>query len=239
MSAHRIVDPSRPPRTIRRCTVWRRGGQDLVPGNPWPDGHRVEKFAWTGRLDDLGQLWFDVTLRTADYDEAGVIADDEDEQSDDLPDWEAPIVWNNYHRCTISSTFWDNATGLLAATSERRFRLVDSEPQQLTADPLPIEDLDADPAFHVYLLGHDSIADHTITFTADGTGRHRVDWRGRIALTYAGNETFEHEFRAELRGAYLAHVAPAAGMTDDEARRRVADLLCVPEGLAASLLADA
>ena len=212
-------------------------GRIWFPGNPWPDGHRVEKFEWTGRLDGLGQLWFDVTLRTASYDEAGAI--DDDEESDDLPEWEAPIVWNNYHRCTISSTLWEDATGLLAATPERRFGLVGSEPQRLTADPLPVEDLDADPAFHVYLLGHDSVADHAITFTADGTGGHRVDWRGRIALTYAGNEEFEHEFRAEIRGAHLAHMTPADGMTGDEARRRVADLLRVPEGLAASLLATA
>jgi hypothetical protein len=209
-------------------TIW-------FPGNPWPDGHRVEQFDWTGRLDDLGRLWFDLTLRTADYDEAGAA---DDEEPEDLPDWEAPIVWNNYHRCTMSSAFWEDATGLLAATPERPFRLADPEPQRLTADPLPIEDLDAEPAFHVYLLGHDSVADHTITFTADGDGAHRVDWTGRIALTYAGDDTFRHAFRAEIRGVRLTHVDPADGIPADEARRRVAHLLGIPEDAASSMLAN-
>ncbi|MET8152842.1 hypothetical protein ACIBSW_21935 [Actinoplanes sp. NPDC049668] len=210
-------------------------GRIWFPGNPWPDGHRIETFDWTGRLDDLGRLFFDLTLHSAAYDEAG----DEDEGRDDQPDWEAPIVWNNYPRCTISSAFWDDATGLLAATPTRPFRLAGPEPQRLTADPLPVEDLDADPAFRVYLLGHDSVADHTLTFTADGTGGHHIDWIGRIALTYAGDETFRHEFRAEIRGARLARVAPAEGMTDDEATLRVSHLLGLPEQLAARLLTNA
>ncbi|HWS34937.1 MAG TPA: hypothetical protein VN408_19635 [Actinoplanes sp.] len=44
-------------------------GRIWFPGNPWADGHRVEDFTWTGRLDDAGRLWFDITLQTAFYDE--------------------------------------------------------------------------------------------------------------------------------------------------------------------------
>lgn len=211
-------------------------GRIWFPGNPWPDGHRVEEFAWTGRLDEAGRLWFDMTLRTAFYDEAGVT--DDEEEPDDRSDWEAPIVWNNYHRCTMSSTFWEDATGLLAATPEHLFPLVGPEPRQLTADPLPFEDVDADPAFHVYLLGHDSVADHAITFTGDSAGGNHVDWRGRIALTYAGDETFRYEFRAEIRGAHLRHVTSPDGMAADVARRQVAHLLAVPEVFAESLLTE-
>ncbi len=211
-------------------------GRIWFPGNPWPDGHRVEEFDWTGRLDGAGRLWFDLTLRSAFYYEGDPEDDDDDdEDEDDLPAWEARIVWGNYHQCTMSSTFWDDATGLLAATPERPFALAGPEPRRLTADPLPIEDLDVDPAFHVYLLGHDSVAGHTVTFTADGTGGHRVDWTGKIALTYVGDERFHHDFRAEIHGARLAHVAPADGMPADEARRQVARLLGVPETLAAAL----
>lgn len=210
-------------------------GRIWFPGNPWPDGHRVDEFAWAGRLDEAGRLWFDMTLRTGPYDES-IVA--EGEERDDRSGWESPIVWTNYHRCTMSSTFWEDATGLLAATPERLFRLVDQEPQQLTADPLPIDDVDADPAFHVYLLGHDSVADHTITFTADGAGGHHVDWRGRVALTYAGDEAFRHEFRAEIHGARLTHVTSPDGMAAGDARRQVAHLLAVPEVFAESLLAE-
>lgn len=211
-------------------------GRIWFPGNPWPDGHRVEEFAWTGRLDEVGRLWFDMTLRTASYDEAGLTDDDDDGESSDRSDWESPIVWNNYHRCTMSSTFWEDATGLLAATPDRPFRLTGPEPRHLTADPLPVGDVDAEPAFHVYLLGHDSVAGHTVTFTADGAGGHHIQWGGRIALTYAGDEVFRYEFRAEIRGARLAGVTTPDGTTADGVRRQVAHLLAVPEPVAESLL---
>ncbi|MFC4063413.1 hypothetical protein [Actinoplanes subglobosus] len=211
-------------------------GRIWFPGNPWPDGHRVEDFAWTGRLDEAGRLWFDLTLRSAFYDETGGSDEDEGAEPDDQSDWESPIGWNNYHRCTLSSSYWEDATGLLAATPDRSFPLLSPEPRSLTADPLPIEDLDAEPAFHIYLLGHDSVADHTVTFTADGDGGHRIDWQGAIALTYGGDETFRYGFRAEIRGARLTHIASPDATAAPEARRQVAHLLAVPEKVAESLL---
>lgn len=95
-----------------------------------------------------------------------------------------------------------------AATPGDPFRLADARPQRLTADPLPILDLDAPPAFHVYLLGHDSVADHDIVFTRQQTGGHTIDWNGRIALTYAGEEEFSHRFRAPVVSAcrYLSRL---------------------------------
>jgi hypothetical protein len=238
MSVHLIMNVSGLVKgRLRPCTVPGHEGQDLVSGQPVADGHRIEELDWTGRLDDLGRLWFDLTLRTAAYDEAGSTA--QADEPDDQPDWEAPIVWNNYHRCTISSTLWEDATGLLAATPGRPFLLADAKPTRLTADPLPMDDLDAEPAFHVYLLGHDSVADHTIIFTGDGTGGHSIDWSGRIALTYAGDETFSYEFRAEIEGARLEHVTRLVGTPDHEATRRVSHLLGLPERLAAPLLTNA
>lgn len=46
-------------------------GRIWFPGNPWPGGHRVTEFAWTGRLDDAGRLWFDLSLQTEPYDDSG------------------------------------------------------------------------------------------------------------------------------------------------------------------------
>ncbi|MER7280154.1 hypothetical protein ABT369_37525 [Dactylosporangium sp. NPDC000244] len=99
---------------------------------------------------------------------------------------------------------------------------------------MPIEDLDAPPAFHVYLLGHDSVADHAVTFTGDGSGRHRIDWTGRVALTYSGDEEFRYEFRAEIHEAALAHIALPDGMSGEEGRRHLAHLLDVSERLTES-----
>ena len=33
-------------------------GRILFPGNPWPEGHALQEFAWTVRLVD-GKVWFD------------------------------------------------------------------------------------------------------------------------------------------------------------------------------------
>src|SRR5688572_13494611 len=131
-------------------------GRIWFPGNPWPGGHRIVEASWTGRLDGTGQLWFDLSLKTADYNDEYDPPDNVDDESS----WNAPIVWNNYHACTLSSTKWEDATGVLAAEPDRPFRLTDPRPQRLTADPLPLADPDAPLAFHVYLLGHDSVAGH-------------------------------------------------------------------------------
>jgi hypothetical protein len=116
-----------------------------------------------------------------------------------------------------------------AATPGSPFRLYDARPQRLTADPLPIEDLDAPPAFHVYLLGHDSVADHDIVFTKQETGGHTIDWTGRIALTYAGQEEFAYRFRAHIEDVVLSHVAAPEAMPDAEAHARLARVTDVPQ----------
>jgi hypothetical protein len=201
-------------------------GRIWFPGNPWPDGHRVTDFEWTGRLDAQGRLWFDLTLATADYDEEGSPPDDD---GDD--DWSAPIAWNNYHACKLSSTRWEDATGLLAATPGQAFRLADPGPHRLTADPLPIEDVDDDPAFHIYLLGHDSVAAHEVFFTRQATGRYRIEWTGRIALTYTGDDEFRYRFRAVLDDVTLTGVTFPGTMPVDEARRLLTRLTDIPAGL--------
>jgi hypothetical protein len=207
-------------------------GRIWFPGNPWPDGHRLLECAWTGRLDDAGRLWFDLSLATSDYDENGAPPEDPGKDGD----WVSPSVWSNYHSCSLSSTRWEGATGLLAATPQRRFGFTDPRPQRLTADPLPIEDPDAPPAFHVYLLGHDSVAGHEVEFTREDTGRHRIEWTGRIALTYAGDEEFRYEFRAEIRDIAVEYIGLPDAMPIDEARRHLARLVDVPERFVASVV---
>jgi hypothetical protein len=206
-------------------------GRIWFHGNPWPDGHRIVEASWTGRLDGTGQLWFDLSLKTAHYDDEYEPAD----STDDEDAWGSPIVWNNYHACRLSSTS-DDATGLLAAAPGRPFSLTEPRPQRLTADPLPLADPDAPPAFHVYLLGHDSVADHDITFTRQDGGGYHIEWTGRVALTYAGDEEFRYAFRAEIHNLTLEYVDAPATMPVDEARRELALLTAVPDGLTATIV---
>ena len=68
-----------------------------------------------------------------------------------------------------------------------------------------------DRAFHIYLLGHDAVADHRIAFTrVPGTQLFDLDWRGKIALAYVGDYEPEHCFRAEIRGVQLPNIGAGA-----------------------------
>ncbi|GLZ38285.1 hypothetical protein [Actinokineospora sp. NBRC 105648] len=159
-------------------------GHIWFPGNPWPEGHRVDDFSWSGRQGADGGLWFDLELATADYDETRNPPDTED-----TGDWASPIVWTNYHSCMISSTNWGNAIGFPAGDFQF------DRPQRLTADTVPNRE---DPAFHTYLLGHDAVAHHEFEFQPTAAGRWDIVWTGKIALAYIGDEEFKYSFRAEL-----------------------------------------
>ena len=70
-------------------------------GIPWPEGHLIKEFEWTVETRGERVRCF-LHLRSADY-----YSEHEIEQVDlDLPDWQAPIVWGNYHSCILSSTYW-------------------------------------------------------------------------------------------------------------------------------------
>jgi hypothetical protein len=180
--------------------------QDRIhfPGNPWPEGHALTEFAWTVRVVD-GVVWCDLHLRSADYyaERDIELDEDEDEDEDDHDSsWEAPGVWGNYHRCTLSSTFWDNDRGFpLCAIEDFTPAWLDGrtfEVDTITNGTLEGVELD-DLAFHVYLLGHDSVANHRITFHRIGdSDRFDIAWTGDIALTYAGDDDLAHRFEARI-----------------------------------------
>lgn len=190
------------------------------PGNPWPDGHRIRGFDWDGRLDHAGNLWFNLEFSTAPYAETP--------PSDAVVepgDWTSPDVWRNYHGCSLTTYDWAN---LRAGTPETPFRF--TRPHRLTADPLPPPTPECDPVFALYLLGHDSCADHEITFTPETTGPgHRIDWTARIALTYAGEEEFRYGFRAVLRNCAPGRIAFPENLPVERARELLARVVDVPD----------
>ncbi|MEU2034434.1 hypothetical protein [Nocardia amamiensis] len=207
-------------------------GRIVFPGNPWPEGHAIEEFAWTGRMDQAGGLWFDLHLRSAEYDAEHRPDDDRDDDSD-IEDWLSPIVWQNYHRCTLSSTYWgeDEGTGLRAATPGRPFLLKSEQPQCLTVDPLPLADADDVEclAFNIYLLGHDSVAGQEVSFTRRADGKHDIDWQGRIALTYADQVEFRYRFQARIPNATLEYIRFPGEISAEQAYRQLSEVLDAPE----------
>lgn len=74
---------------------------------------------------------------------------------------------------------------------------------RIKGDTLP-DDVEEDLAFGIYLLGHDSVCDHKITFVKR-RGRRTYDlrWRARVALTYVGNYNLKHSLEATLPGMRL------------------------------------
>ncbi len=166
--------------------------------NPWPEGHPIKEFLWSAK-EVKGEVWFDIHLKSADYYAEREIEDDED--IDYPSDWAAPIVWDNYHACTLSSNFWHDGGFRVCTVEEYSPEFLDGF--ELLVDPTPetIEDWD-DLAFHIYLLGHDAVAKHRIKFERIGDSRRfKITWQGAIAHTYVGDYDFKYEFKAMLAAA--------------------------------------
>jgi hypothetical protein len=176
----------------------------FFPGNPWPEGHAIEAFQWTASVRDA-QVWFDLHLQSAAYDaereieETGDHEDENDGEEDFSSDWEAPGVWTNYHRCTLSSTRWPGYAGFkVGPVSGYGFRSLDCF--EATVDDPPPEDQAAN-AFHIYLFSHGAVARHRIRFErVAGTDRFDITWRGHIALSFGGDPDYDRAFTATLFG---------------------------------------
>ena len=171
-------------------------GRIVFAGSPWPEGHAIEEFEWTARA--VGDaLWFDLHLRSAGYDAEREIEDNED--GNESSDWQCPGVWGNYHACILSSTYWGGEGGFrVCALGECSADWLDG--RRFEVDPVEgvIEDPD-ERAFHIYLLGHDSVANHRIEFRRIGDSeRFDILWTGEIALTYAGEDELAHRFEARV-----------------------------------------
>ncbi|MFC5743760.1 hypothetical protein [Dyella tabacisoli] len=162
---------------------------------------------WTTEIkgDDL---WFHFHLETDKYNAERHIEDDE---SVEYPsDWEAPIVWGNYHSCIISSNSWHFCGFKVCALKEYSLGMLDG--LLLHLDPLPCDMEDPDRrVFRAYLLGHDTVVDHHIEFSRiKDTNSFAITWRGKIALTYAGYYEPAYEFAAKIHSLEAPEIGPAS-----------------------------
>jgi hypothetical protein len=60
------------------------------------------------------------------------------------------------------------------------------------------------------LLGHDRCADHIISFTKNSDESFEIDWKGRIALAYAGEEDYAYSFEAHISNVKFEGLVPRA-----------------------------
>lgn len=79
--------------------------------------------------------------------------------------------------------------------------------------------------FNIYLLGHDSCANHTISFERTSTPNFSMDWNGLIALTYGEFETFDHQFNATITDATFEGFHYPQSWTLEEATLRFKKVL--------------
>lgn len=183
----------------------------FFPGSPWREGHAIERLRWTGRIEEDG-LYFDLDLESArycaecDFDED----DDEDEDEDAEDAWKSPNVWTNYDHCSLSSTQWGN-TGILVANEEDPLDWATLADWVFEADMQTAVEGDEPHAFHIYLLGHDTVLRHRIHFSEPHGGKHRLRWKARIALTYAGQQDLKHRLEVDAEVAFEGF-RPAKGI---------------------------
>lgn len=195
-------------------------GRITFDGNPWPNGHRVVGFAWTGCLVPRRGVTFELDLRSADYyeDDADYWTEDDGEY---LGDWKSKSVWGNYHSCIISSCEWGTSDGFLVGTSKKPIDLDALDGVDFAVDGLP---LSGEPTFATYLLGHDSVADHRIAFKCsveDDAETYDVAWRGKIALTYSGDTEYRHGFAANVSRVTFDGFRIPAGLDGTTAAREL------------------
>ncbi|MGI5224414.1 hypothetical protein [Actinoallomurus sp. CA-142502] len=193
-------------------------GRIWFPGNPWPDGHRIAEFRWTGWLSPEDGAGFGFSLKSAPYDEDDRAELDGEE---DHPFGGGRATWRNYGWTTI-----DAMQGFVAGTPDEPLDFGRLSEREFHVDPLDqvaeYEDHD-DYAFHVYLLGHDSVADHRIRFPVrQAPFRFDIAWNGRVALTYIGETEFEYEFRARVSAADFTGFELPRDLNDDDAQALLA-----------------
>lgn len=199
--------------------------------NPWPKGHAIKAATWSGRLDPERGLVFDLHLESADY------YAEVDVESDDLdaPSWDAPAVWGNYHSCSLSSTMWQHR-GFVVGTSKKPLAWSALSDHTFRVDPAKSELPEGmrlvherlAQAFGIYLLGHDAVADHRITFTR-AKAAWSLDWTAKIALAYVGHTALRHRMRAEIRGLAFRGFDIPKGMTAKDAEALFATLVTDPK----------
>lgn len=181
------------------------------PGNPWPEGHAIEHLSWTGRIEADG-LYFDLDLRSADYHAERRLEDDESE-----PDsWKSPLVWGNYHRCSLSSTKWGSDRGVFVANAKKPLDWSTLSEHAFEVDKRTAVDDDERHAFHIYLLGHDTVLRHRIHFSEPHDGKHRLRWKARVALTYAGYYDLKHRLEVDAEVSFEGF-RPAKGLENPHA----------------------
>lgn len=196
-------------------------GRIYFPGNPWPKGHAIKRFEWTGRVERSTGIWFDLHLETESYyanDKKGSNEDDDEEESSD--EWRSKTLWYNFHSCTLSSTNWGGQTyGFLAGSATEPLDWKSMKRRTFAFDQKPANRLQLSRPFHIYLLGHDGVGGHKIEIKREAKKKtYTMGWCGRIALFYSGYDKFLYQFNAQVAGIPFDGILFPGSMSQQDVR---------------------
>ena len=203
-------------------------------GSPWPKGHAVRKFVWSGRLDPKTGVWFDLHLETADFD-ANDKSRDGDEDGDEDDDWKSKMVWENYGSAALSSTKWENEhTGFLVGTKKAPldFSARGLAKKAFVVDPAP---LPKKRAFGLYAIGHNTPGKHEIHFKPAGRGPSfesaAIEWSGKLSLgfdVHGKGARLDHAFAVTIPKATFEGFRVRDGVSVADARTAMASFVRSP-----------
>ncbi len=209
-------------------------GRITFPGNPWPKGHAIRQFSWTGRFEPESGIWFDFDLESAEYYASDSKQESEADEPDDIDGWRSRVLWYNFGTCHLSSTKWaeDNPEaerGVLVGTKRRKLDLGESRRIKCDADLSDPEDYPR--PFAIYLLGHDAVAGHVITIEPGlEHGQCSIRWTAKIALIYGElHAEFDRPMKAVIPSARFEGVRCPDGMSAAEAIPAAAPFLRSPD----------
>ena len=189
-------------------------GRIWFESNPWKNGHSIKSAELFIELSEGGEhawpptegaylglkissdnYYSDMSIEEQEraYEKEAISSDNDIH----IADWNSFIVWQNFGRCRVESSNAQigSASQRYDLTNLMQGRLEFEKGRKIVADQE--NDLNA---FTCYILGHDSVADHDISFSEsiDSPGHFDIKWTGAIALSYIGDYNFEHRFRVEL-----------------------------------------
>ncbi|TPN82816.1 hypothetical protein [Aquimarina algicola] len=179
--------------------------------NPWPEGHAIKEVKLYGVLKS-DRVLLHLSIKSEDYyaKEGWEATREREKTYDDAlydkgieDNWQMMAGWLNYHSCHIQPNEYH-----LLGDHKIPFALDTLDSLTIALDNPPPEDKNwggisfDDLAFHCYVLGHDAVGYHNISFSSAKTDmpyHYDIDWTGKVALAYMGDEEFKYDFKIQLR----------------------------------------
>lgn len=199
----------------------RENNRIYFTNSPFKNGHKIVEFTWRMHLDEHLKLWMDLHLESDNYDEEEEYQDDADLIEDTSEEYSDKSLWINFNQCILSSFYWNNK-GIDLNTKQEKLDFDDLPAQLFHIDPLPIDFKHPENlAFGIAMLGNDTCADHEISFLKpfdnDELGVYDIKWKGKVANTHFGEQSFDYEFYVYMKSIRFAGVHIDASLDKDKA----------------------